>query len=68
VLGLEPPTRAELGKPGDFSQCQSVRDIGRLLLRQVDVTDDQMTDDMIQQAIEANEAFIVRLKQIAERH
>jgi hypothetical protein len=52
--------------PSDFSQCKSVEDIGRKLLEEVGVAEVAMTDDMIARAIEANEAFIARLQEIAE--
>jgi hypothetical protein len=65
VLGLEPPTRTELGKPGDFSQAKSVRDIGRMLLQQVDYA--EPSDEAIEQAIAANEQFIETLQAIRDR-
>jgi hypothetical protein len=52
--------------PSDFPQCKSVDDIGRKLLEEVGVAEVAMTDDMIARAIEANEAFIARLQEIAE--
>ena len=51
--------------PDDFSQCQTQLDIGRKLLAQVGVPEDAMTDSMIEQAAEANEAFLDRLEMIA---
>ena len=65
VLGLEPPTRTELGKPGDFSQAKSLRDIGRMLLQQVDYA--EPSDEAIEQAIAANEQFIETLQAIRDR-
>jgi hypothetical protein len=65
VLGLEPPARTELGKPGDFSQAKSVRDIGRMLLQQVDYA--EPSDEAIEQAIAANEQFIETLQAIRDR-
>jgi phage terminase small subunit len=65
VLGLEPPIRTELGKPGDFSQAKSVRDIGRMLLQQVDYA--EPSDEAIEQAIAANEQFIETLQAIRDR-
>jgi len=53
---------------GDYSRCKSIEEIGRLLLQQVDVPDDAITDDMVAAAIEANQDFIVRLKQIGQGH
>ena len=54
--------------PDDFSQCQSQLDIGKKLLVQVGVPEDAMTDSMIEQAAEANEAFVDRLEMIAGGH
>jgi len=54
--------------PDDFSQCRTQLDIGRKLLAQVGVPEDAMTDAMIQQAAEANEAFVDRLEMIAGGH
>jgi hypothetical protein len=51
--------------PDDFSQCRTQLDIGRKLLVQVGVPEDAMTDSMIEQAAEANEAFVDRLEAIA---
>jgi hypothetical protein len=60
VLGLEPPTRTELGKPGDFSQAKSTYDIGRMLLQQVDY--EEPSDNAIEQAIAANSSLLRRYK------
>jgi hypothetical protein len=65
VLGLEPPNRTELGKPGDFSQCQSVQDVGRLLLAQIGYNDPSQA--AIDAAVAANEQFIERLEAIRDR-
>jgi hypothetical protein len=54
--------------PDDFSQCQTQLDIGKKLLMQVGVPEDAMTDSMIEQAAEANEAFVDRLEMIAGGH
>ena len=54
--------------PDDFSQCHSQADIGKMLLVQVGVPEDAMTDSMIEQAAEANEAFLDRLEMIAGGH
>ena len=54
--------------PDDFSQCQTQLDIGRKLLGQVGVPEDAMTDSMIEQAAEANEAFVDKLEMIAGGH
>ena len=65
VLGLEPPSRTELGKPGDFSQCQSLEDIDRKLLQQVDYA--EPSDEAIEQAIAANQQFIETLEAIRDK-
>jgi hypothetical protein len=54
--------------PDDYSQCQTQLDIGKKLLAQVGVPEDAMTDSMIEQAAEANEAFVDRLEMIAGGH
>src|SRR3954464_5694267 len=51
--------------PDDYSQCQTQLDIGRKLLAQVGVSEEAMTASMIEQAAEANEAFVDRLEMIA---
>ena len=59
---------ATSARPDDFSQCQTQLDIGKKLLVQVGVPEDAMTDSMIEQAAEANEAFVDRLEMIAGGH
>ena len=54
--------------PDDFSQCRTQFDIGKKLLVQVGVPEDAMTDLMIEQAAEANVAFLDRLELIAGRN
>jgi hypothetical protein len=54
--------------PDDYSQCQTQLDIGRKLLAQVGVPEEAMTASMIEQAAEANEAFVDRLEMIAGGH
>ena len=54
--------------PDDYSQCQTQFDIGKKLLAQVDVPEEAMTDSMIEQAAEANDAFLERLEMIAGGH
>jgi hypothetical protein len=65
VLGLEPPSRSEVGQPGDFSTAQSTHDIGRMLLQQVGYP--EPSDAAIEQAIAANEQFIETLQAISDR-
>jgi hypothetical protein len=58
----------QMPAPDDFSQCHTQLDIGKKLLAQVGVPEDAMTDSMIEQAAEANEAFVDRLEMIAGDH
>jgi hypothetical protein len=62
---LIPMNDANLSSANDFSQCQSMEDIGMRLLKAVGLAEDAMTPAMIGQAIEANDAFIARLERIA---
>jgi hypothetical protein len=57
-----------MAAPDDFSQCQSLFDMGKKLLAQVGVPADAINDTMIEQAVEANEAFVDRLEMIAGGH
>ena len=50
----------------DFSQCKTMQDIGRGLLKQIGLSEEAITDSMIEQAIAANDALIERLERIAE--
>jgi hypothetical protein len=54
--------------PDDYSQCRTQLDIGKKLLAQFGVPEAAMTDSMIEQAAEANEAFVDRLEMIAGGH
>src|SRR5262245_44869084 len=49
----------------DFKQARSMQDIGRKLMQSVGIR--EPSDDLIQQAIEANDAFIERLEAIRDR-
>jgi hypothetical protein len=61
------PMDANYLSANDFSQCQSMEDIGRKLLQSVGVDElDAMTPAMIEAAIKANDEFIARLEQIAK--
>ncbi len=57
-----------MASPGDYSQCQTQLDIGKKLLAQVGVPEEAMTESMIEQAAEANEAFVDKLEMIAGGH
>jgi hypothetical protein len=58
IASAEPPA-------GDFDQAKSMEDIGRGLLRQVGVLDENMTDAMIEAAIEAQDILVKKLELIA---
>jgi hypothetical protein len=60
VQAAEPPD------PSDFRNCRTPEAIGRKLLQQIGVSEDQLTDDMARQAADANEALLDRLLLIAE--
>jgi hypothetical protein len=65
-LGAKLIAAAEQPSASDFSRCDSVQDIGRVLLKQVGVDEDAITDAMVEQAVEANDAFIEQLERIAQ--
>src|SRR5262249_28355736 len=54
----EPPS-------GVFDKAKSMEDIGRGLLQQVGVAEDNITDEMIEAAIAANDKFVRELEKIA---
>jgi hypothetical protein len=54
----------ESAKPIDFKQARSMQDIGRKLMQSVGIR--EPSDGLIQQAIEANDAFIARLEAIRD--
>src|SRR5262245_33845331 len=56
-------TAAEPGS--DFDRAKSMRDIGIGLLKQVGVSEDNMTDEMIEAAIAANDRLVRELEKIA---
>jgi hypothetical protein len=53
-------------KPDGFSQCNTMEEIGRKLLQSVGGDDATLTDDMIAQAVAANDAFIAKLEAIRD--
>jgi len=61
ILNITPD---ESAKPIDFKQARSMEDIGRKLMQSVGIR--EPSDDLIQQAIEANDAFIARLEAIRD--
>src|SRR5262245_45345899 len=58
IAQAEPPS-------GVFDRAKSMEDIGRGLLQQVGVAEDNMTDEMIEAAIAANDKFVRELEKIA---
>ena len=52
----------------DFKSAKSMQDIGLKLLKSVGVPDAVVTDEMVQAAIDANNAFIATLEAIRDRH
>src|SRR5262249_35176075 len=51
-------------KPDGYEQCQSLREIGIKLLKNVGCNEFDITEAMVADAMAANEAFIERLEQI----
>jgi hypothetical protein len=58
----------EPGPDIDFTKCKSIADIGRSLLRQAGMADDDITDAMIEVAVEANNRLVDTLESIAAPH
>ena len=52
----------------DFKSSRSMEEIGLKLLKSVGVPNEAITDALVQEAIEANNAFIARLEAIRDRH
>jgi hypothetical protein len=48
----------------DFRQCRSMEEISIALLKKVGCNEFEITDDMLKQALEANDRFIDRLQAI----
>lgn len=57
------PMDANLSSASDFSQCQSMEDIGRKLLQQVGL--DNPTEHQIEAAVAANNQLVATLEAIA---
>jgi hypothetical protein len=53
-------------QPTGFASCDSMEDIGVRLLESVGAPRDTITEAMVQAAINANDAFLERLAQIAQ--
>src|SRR5262245_38878001 len=52
----------------DFKSAKSQEEIGLNLLKAVGVPPEQITDELVQKAIEANNQFIATLEAIRDRH
>jgi hypothetical protein len=57
-------TRGTEASVDGFENCQSMQEIAVNLLKSIGCSEFEMTQEMIDQAIAANEAFIARLKEI----
>jgi hypothetical protein len=60
IAQAEPPP-----DPNDLSQCKSLEDIGRALLRGVGMADDEISDEMVAAAMKANDHLMDTLESIA---
>ena len=54
-------------KAESFKDCKDLREIGVRLLQKAGVSDFDITEDLITQAVEANDAFIARLQEIVDQ-
>jgi hypothetical protein len=54
-------------KEDTWDQTKSVQDIARKLLREVGTDEYAMSDDIVEQAVQANDEFIARLVEIKDR-
>src|SRR5262245_10612669 len=55
-------------QPESFAACKDMNDIGRELLRQAGVADEDITDAMVEAAVEANNRLLDTLDSIAASH
>ena len=58
------PMDAILPPAGPYAQAKTVRDVGRVLLREVGLDEWFVTDDLADKAVAANERFIAELEAI----
>jgi hypothetical protein len=58
------PMDANTAGAKDFSDTETVQEIGMKLLSQLGLHEDAMTESMIAQAVEANDMFVARLEEI----
>jgi hypothetical protein len=54
-------------KAESFKDCENLREIGVRLLQKAGVSEFDITEDLITQAVEANDQFIARLQEIADQ-
>ena len=59
---------AEQPSANPYADADSMEDIGRVLLKEIGCDEFQITDDMVEQAVAANDEFLARLQQIAGGH
>jgi hypothetical protein len=64
VARLVPPDPVPVSP---FANTNSLEDLGRELLEAVGLSEDLITDDLIQQALRAHETFTKRLEEIAAK-
>jgi hypothetical protein len=55
-------------QPEGFAACKTMNDIGRELLRQAGMADEDITDAMVEAAVEANNRLLDTLESIAASH
>jgi hypothetical protein len=53
-------------KPDGFAECKSMPDVARKLLKSVGCDEALVSDQMIEEALAANDAFIARLQAIRD--
>jgi hypothetical protein len=61
------PMDANLSSANDFSTCETMEDLGKMLLKQATGIDDHaITPNMIEAAIAMHDDFVMRLGKLAE--
>jgi hypothetical protein len=63
ILGLEPPAKSEVGRPGDFSTAKGTRDMAKSELVALGVADPR--EDQVTMAVEAMRGYAASLEAIA---
>jgi hypothetical protein len=64
ILGLEPPAKTEVGKPGDFSQARSTKDMARAELAGLGVTDP--TDEDLAAAVKLMSSYAAQFEALVQ--